>query len=213
MADFTFTAATTDVITRVAHALQTGDGPVRAFSDTTLPAGLAAATDYYVIKIDDDTFYLATSLANAYAGTRIDITSTGTGTHTLDLTGVGTKRGIWGHFIYEGPQPELNHEAPEMAVIVDGVISGTSMLRMNGGGAQTHVEMTVELASVWDLEMEDGHSYGDGMRAVARGELAPYEEEPDGTQIVKSIDGTRESHRGTVTSSGRSGMVINDLAP
>lgn len=40
-------------------------------------------TDYFVIVIDANTFYLATSLANALAGTRIDITGAGSGTQTI----------------------------------------------------------------------------------------------------------------------------------
>lgn len=56
---------------------------VRLTTTTTLPAGLATATDYYVVKMSDTTFQLATSYANAIAGTVIDITSTGTGTHTI----------------------------------------------------------------------------------------------------------------------------------
>lgn len=56
---------------------------VRLTTTTTLPAGLALATDYYVIKVDDSTFKLATSYANAVAGTAINITDAGTGTHTI----------------------------------------------------------------------------------------------------------------------------------
>jgi hypothetical protein len=56
---------------------------VRLTTTTTLPAPLATATDYYVIKMSDGTFELATSYANAIAGTQIDITTTGTGTHTI----------------------------------------------------------------------------------------------------------------------------------
>lgn len=56
---------------------------VRLTTTTTLPAGLATATDYYVIKVSDTTFRLATSYANAIAGTQIDITGAGTGTHTV----------------------------------------------------------------------------------------------------------------------------------
>jgi len=56
---------------------------VRLTTTTTLPAGLALATDYYVIRLSDTTFKLATSYANAVAGTAINITSTGTGTHTI----------------------------------------------------------------------------------------------------------------------------------
>lgn len=57
---------------------------VRLTTTTTLPAGLALATDYYVIRVSDTTFRLATSYANAVAGTQIDITDAGTGTHTVN---------------------------------------------------------------------------------------------------------------------------------
>ena len=57
---------------------------VQVSSTVTLPAGLSAATDYYVIKLTDTTCKLATSRANAVAGTPINITSTGTGTHTIN---------------------------------------------------------------------------------------------------------------------------------
>lgn len=56
---------------------------VRLTTTTTLPAGLALATDYYVIKVTDSTFKLATSYANAVAGTAINITDAGTGIHTM----------------------------------------------------------------------------------------------------------------------------------
>lgn len=84
----TFTAdAGTDVCTWTSTAnipsnILTGTR-VRLTTTTTLPAGLATATDYYVIKVSDTTFSLATSYANAVAGTEIDITDAGTGTHTV----------------------------------------------------------------------------------------------------------------------------------
>lgn len=85
----TFTAdASTDICTytsttSVPSNLLTGTR-CRCTTTTTLPAGLAAATDYYLIKISDTTFKLATSYANAIAGTAINITDAGTGTHTLN---------------------------------------------------------------------------------------------------------------------------------
>lgn len=84
----TFTADdTTDImtytsVTSLPSNLLTGTR-VRVSSSTTLPAGLAAATDYYLIKVSDTTYKLATSYANAILGTAIDITTTGTGTHTM----------------------------------------------------------------------------------------------------------------------------------
>lgn len=85
----TFTAnAATDLCTwsstaNIPSNILTGTR-VRLTTSGTLPAGLATATDYYVIKMSDTTFELATSFANATAGTQIDITDTGTGTHTVN---------------------------------------------------------------------------------------------------------------------------------
>lgn len=84
----TFTAdAGTDVCTWTSTAnipsnILTGTR-VRLTTTTTLPAGLATATDYYVIASSTTTFKLATSYANAVAGTAINITDAGTGTHTV----------------------------------------------------------------------------------------------------------------------------------
>ena len=84
----TFTADdTTDIMSYTGLAslpsnLLTGTR-VRLTTTTTLPAPLATATDYYLIKMTDGTFKLATSYANAIAGTAINITTTGTGTHTV----------------------------------------------------------------------------------------------------------------------------------
>jgi hypothetical protein len=80
----TFTAATSDIVTSTSHGMITADGPFQFTTSGTLPAGLSTATDYWCILIDANTFYVASSLANAIAGTRIDITDTGSGTHTID---------------------------------------------------------------------------------------------------------------------------------
>lgn len=75
-----------DIFTETAHGLLTGDGPIQLTTSGGLPTGLALATDYWIIKATDDTFKLATSLANALAGTAINFTSDGTGTHTYTGT-------------------------------------------------------------------------------------------------------------------------------
>ena len=84
----TFTAnAGTDVITlsRSYKNLQTGTPLALTNSGGALPAGLSATT-YYVIRATDSSCKLATSLANAIAGTFVDITGAGTGTHTATAT-------------------------------------------------------------------------------------------------------------------------------
>jgi hypothetical protein len=71
-----------DTITLTAHDFITGL-KVALTTAGVLPTGLSA-TDYYVIVVDSNTIKLATSLANALAGTDVDITAAaGGGTHTL----------------------------------------------------------------------------------------------------------------------------------
>ena len=72
----------TDAFTSAAHGYYTGL-KLRATTSGALPTPLALATDYYVIVVDVNTIKLATSLANALAGTAIDITNVGSGNQTL----------------------------------------------------------------------------------------------------------------------------------
>lgn len=59
-------------------------------TSNTLPAPLVAGTVYFLIYVSNNTFKVATTLANANAGTAIDLTTTGTGTHTVTGVTIGT---------------------------------------------------------------------------------------------------------------------------
>lgn len=68
---------------------ETGDR-VRVTSTGSIPGGLAALTDYYVVVAhytSDPAIKFATSYANALAGTTVDITSAGSGTITITKNG------------------------------------------------------------------------------------------------------------------------------
>lgn len=58
---------------------------VRFTTTTTLPTGLALATDYWLVRVSATTARVATSYANYVAGTVIAYTDAGTGTHTLTI--------------------------------------------------------------------------------------------------------------------------------
>ena len=85
LAGAVFTAdAPTDVLTfAVATTLVTGSR-IRLVSTTTLPGGALSNTDYYVIYLTATTIKLATTLANAIAGTALNITDSGSGTLTAN---------------------------------------------------------------------------------------------------------------------------------
>jgi len=79
---FTVTMATPAVFTLNAHGLATGDC-VELTTTGALYTGLAANTNYFVIWIDANTFNLATTLANALAGTMIATSGSQSGVHSL----------------------------------------------------------------------------------------------------------------------------------
>jgi len=58
---------------------------VRFTTTTTLPTGLSLATDYWLVRVSATTARVATSLANAIAGTVIAYTDAGSGTHTVTM--------------------------------------------------------------------------------------------------------------------------------
>ena len=70
------------VIAEVAHGFMTGL-KVQVTTSDTLPAGIVALTDYFVIKLTDDTYSLASSYANALAGTEIVVTDQGVANQTV----------------------------------------------------------------------------------------------------------------------------------
>ena len=74
----------TDVITVTNHGFSTGDRVFYIEAGSGLATPLANGTAYYVIKIDANTLKLATSAANATAGTAINITATGNNSQYLE---------------------------------------------------------------------------------------------------------------------------------
>jgi len=74
--------ATADTITVTGHGLSHGH-EVRVSSTGTLPGGLSEGSTYYVIRVDANKIKMAWSYNDAMAGNAIDLTSQGTGIHTL----------------------------------------------------------------------------------------------------------------------------------
>lgn len=79
---FTVSTSTEALTFSQSIPIDTGDG-VKVSSTTTVPTPLVAGTTYYAIKVTDTSYQLATTMANAFAGTAIDLTSAGSGQHTL----------------------------------------------------------------------------------------------------------------------------------
>lgn len=79
---FTVTIASPGVVTLNNHGLVTGDR-VELTSTGALPTGLTTNQNYYVIYVDVNSFQLASTLAEAEAGTPINTSGTQSGIHSL----------------------------------------------------------------------------------------------------------------------------------
>lgn len=87
----------TEVITLSSAANFPTGTTIRFYSTSGLPAPLAAGTTYYAIFVSSTTIKVATSLTNAQTGVAINLTTTGTGTHTIFLSYVIANRDeFWG---------------------------------------------------------------------------------------------------------------------
>lgn len=79
-----------ETITYTAHGLATGAAVAYNNGGGTSITGLTSGTTYYVIRVDANTIKLATSSANATAGTAIDLTGTGNNAQYL-IINAGTR--------------------------------------------------------------------------------------------------------------------------
>lgn len=149
---FTITIASPGVVTLNSHELQTGDA-VYLTTTGALPTGLAANTRYFAIRIDANTVRLATSYANAIAGTAINTSGSQSGVHTMRATPYGLGDGtttfnipdargrvIAGNDIMGGTSAD-RLTAPSTANSLNGDVLG------NAGGSETHTILTAELAA------------------------------------------------------------------
>ena len=104
-----YTIATGDVstgnnrITITDHGLSTGAKLAYDSAGGTALGGLTHDTDYFIIVIDDNTIQLATTLANAEAGTAINLTGTGNSTQRLEAPIVATQIGSGVYLSCEAP--------------------------------------------------------------------------------------------------------------
>jgi len=178
----TFTASTDDTITSNGHTLLNNN--TITFSSTgTLPGGLSTSTTYYVINATTNTFKVSLT----QGGSAVDITSTGSGTHTWtreDTTAIwdcsqehiGIVNG--GFQIYGGgevKQGELVSSLSKNGGSFSATMTGNDQFRLYSKaklliyGSYIYISHRVRVDSdcTWttvdcDMEAEDGVSLSDG---------------------------------------------------
>jgi microcystin-dependent protein len=155
----TMTIATPGVVTNTAHGIYTGEG-VYFTTTGALPTGVTANTLYYAIRVDANTFRLATSLANAVAGTAITTTGSQSGTHTLYYCPWGNGNGT------------TTFNTPDLRdrTLVGKNTSGTFQALGKKDGAETHTLTVAQMPSHTHLNYQwllngagaSGNHYGYG---------------------------------------------------
>ena len=141
----------TEVITLTTHGFSTGDAVHYSNGGGTTLAGLTDDTKYYCIRLDANTFKLATTSALATAGTAINLTGTGNNSQKfsayLDITPNRFGEGVWEECA--GPDLEIKFDVDTMPLKMTRVLPGT--FSINGGGATSYANGAFRFAyPEWD---------------------------------------------------------------
>jgi microcystin-dependent protein len=186
----TVTIAAPTVVSQIAHGFQTGD--TLYFTTTgALPTGLAANTLYYVVFIDVNSYSLATTLANAIAGTKITTTGTQSGVHTVFACpyGLGDGSTTFNTPDLKGRVPAGNNSMGTGGVsrLTLSATGGSAGNLGAAGGEQAHQLTVAELASHSHSGPIVDATGGAGFNAHVRGTTA-------GTQTLLNNTGGDTAH-------------------
>lgn len=90
---------------------------IRFTTSGTLPAGISAGVDYYLLNVTTDDFVIATSMANLADGIFVNTTDGGSGTHTVNVqAAVGPWIELYGtiddenYFLVQNSRKEITEE-------------------------------------------------------------------------------------------------------
>lgn len=165
-ATVTFTSASPTVVTWTAHPFTINSSGVATASVVyftnsggALPTGVTASTNYYAVPINANTFRIATSVANAFAGTFVNASSTGTGTHTgvanailsttayVDINAVNLTAGDW-DCSGMGILVTAGGASPTRVITYVGTTSGTNPSGSSLRGAYTDLNLAFGTALI-----------------------------------------------------------------
>jgi len=123
-----------DYLTIPGHGFATGDGPFYVAATTTIPTGLAALTDYYAIRIDDDRLQVATSNGNALANTFVNLTTPGVGVVSISPVAAITAAA---------------NGTEELTIVGHGFATGDGPVRLKGADLPLNL---LEATDYWIIE-------------------------------------------------------------
>jgi len=178
------------------HLLVTGDEVVYSNGGGTDVGGLTNNDTYYVIRVDDNTFKLATSLINAEAGTAIAIITGLDEDHTLSLTAgatgvatLGTGGEIVGYTILNGGfgYTNANIEVVDSSGNGSGAVLVADFTEGNVETLQSNVELLAVPGAIYTMKIVAG---GTGYSAATINILGDGE----GAQAVATVNNGAVTH-------------------
>lgn len=129
---------TANTVSIPSHGFQTGKSIALTISAGSLPSGLSATT-YYLIAASADLVKFATSLANAEAGTAVDITDYGTTTVTMTLTPSASGSGIFkSEMTTSTIQTGIQADSPTIEIAL---YNASGVLTQPANGTQVYFEL------------------------------------------------------------------------
>lgn len=152
---------------------------VRFTTTTTLPTGLVAGTDYWLIRVSATTARVATSFANAIAGTAIAYTDAGTGTHTMTLR--------WPRYT-DGAGVQAFFVNTNATALGAGTPNLTLPAYTNAAGTASRVTPSAPSPPIGKTAASNGHILYSGATGVGKmGPFLPLQAGDAGIQSVQQI--------------------------
>ena len=171
---------------------------VRFTTTTTLPTGLSLNTDYWLVRQSATTAKVATSFANAIAGTVIAYTDAGSGTHTLTARLPRYSDGKGVQAIFFNPQ----------ATALGAGTPGLSLNYTNSAGTASRATPTSPSLPIGKTAATNSHILYSG--ATGAGKYGPYMPLASGDGGISLIQGIRNN--ATYTSGMYSVALVKPLA-
>lgn len=170
---------------------------VRFTTSNTLPTGLALATDYWLVRVSATTSRVATSFANALAGTVIAYTDGGTGTHTLTTRLPRYSDGAGVDAVFFNPS----------ATALGAGTPGLSLGYTNSASVQTRATPTTPSLPIGKTAATASHVLYSG--ATGAGKMGPFVPRQAADAGIQSVQTIRNN--ATYTSGMYAVALVKDL--
>ena len=185
------------------HGLSTGQAVVYSNGGGTTVGGLTSGSTYFIIKRDASIVRLASTAANAAAGTAVNLTAVGTGTQTLTVTALSLATDtitIPGHGFLQG---ELVQYDSQGQTVITGLTTATPYYIIFVNGDNIRLATTPENAVA-------GTAINLTAAGVGTHKITSLSKTPDGTYEIATVPSATSF---TATARGTVPLIVKTFNP